>query len=49
MIIRMELAKDSYDIVLEPACLGRAASLLELDRRVLIVTDEGVPEAYAKR
>ncbi len=49
MIIRMELAKDSYDIVLEPACLSRAASLLELDRRVLIVTDEGVPEAYAKK
>ena len=47
MIIRMELGAASYDIVLERGCLKRAGELLNLDRRVLILTDEGVPARYA--
>ena len=47
MIIRMELGEASYDIVLERGCLKRAGELLNLDRRVLILTDEGVPARYA--
>ncbi len=49
MIIPMELGSDSYDIVIERNCLDRADELLQLDRRVLIVTDDGVPAEYAKR
>ena len=47
MIIPINLGPDSYDIVLEAGCLQRAAELLNLDRKVLIVTDDGVPETYA--
>ena len=47
MTITMNLGKDSYDIILERGCLGRAGDYLSLDRKVLIVTDEGVPAKYA--
>ena len=45
--LRMELGEDSYDILMERGILSRAGELLQLDRRVLIVTDTGVPRAYA--
>ena len=48
MIIPVRLNQSSYDIYLERGCLQRAGELLDLDRRVLIVTDEGVPASYAK-
>ncbi len=48
MTIRMELGKESYDIILERGCLDRAKERLDLDRKVLIVTDDGVPARYAK-
>ena len=37
-----------YPVYLASGALEQAASLLKLDRRVLIVTDEGVPAAYAE-
>ena len=48
MIIPVNLGTDSYDIVLERGCIRRAGELLRLDRKVLVVTDDGVPDAYAK-
>ncbi|MBR0513010.1 MAG: 3-dehydroquinate synthase [Clostridia bacterium] len=48
MIIPMNLGKDSYDIILERGCIRRAGELLNLQRKVLIVTDDGVPAAYAQ-
>ncbi|MBQ8431709.1 MAG: 3-dehydroquinate synthase [Clostridia bacterium] len=45
--LRMELGEDSYDILMERGILKRAGELLQLDRRVLIVTDDGVPRQYA--
>lgn len=48
MILRLELLEKSYDIVVERGALSRVGEMLRLDRRVLIVTDEGVPAAYAK-
>lgn len=48
MIIRMELGEKSYDIVLEKGCLDRAGELLNLNRRVFILTDDGVPAQYAQ-
>ena len=48
MTLRMELGENGYDIVVERGCLKKAGDLLSLDRKVLIVTDDGVPEEYAK-
>ena len=48
MIIRMELGDSSYDIVLERGCLKKAGELLNLDRKVFILTDDGVPAQYAE-
>ena len=48
MIIRVDLPSREYDIVLERGSLRRVGELLSLDRRVLIVTDEGVPREYAE-
>lgn len=49
MIIPLDLGKDSYDIVLERGALKKAGELLGIEkgRRVLIVTDSGVPRRYA--
>lgn len=48
MILHMDLPQNGYDIILERGALGRAGELLKLDRRVLIVTDDGVPAQYAE-
>lgn len=48
MTVRIELGESSYDVVLEPGCLSHAGELLDLDRKVLVVTDAGVPEEYAE-
>ncbi|MBQ3150737.1 MAG: 3-dehydroquinate synthase [Clostridia bacterium] len=48
MIIRMDLGADSYDIVVERGALNKADSYLNLNRRVLVLTDSGVPSEYSK-
>jgi len=48
MKIHMNLGADSYDIVAERGILEKAGEHLNLNRRVLVVTDSGVPEKYAK-
>lgn len=48
MKINMNLQENSYDIVVEKGILGQAGKHLDLDRRVLVVTDSGVPEIYAQ-
>ncbi len=47
MIKHMNLGDASYDIVLEYGLLRFAWELLHLRRKVLLVTDEGVPQQYA--
>ena len=47
MILHLDLPQNGYDIILERGCLARAGELLNLNRRVLIVTDDGVPAQYA--
>ena len=37
--ITLDLGADSYDILLENGCLKRAGELLNLNRKVLVVTD----------
>ncbi len=48
MILPLTLPQNSYDIVIERGCLQQAGQLLNLNRKVLIVTDTGVPETYAQ-
>ena len=44
----MNLGEDSYDIIVEREILAKANEHLDLDRKVLVVTDSGVPKEYAK-
>jgi len=48
MTIHMNLGEDSYDIVVERGILQNANNYLNLNRRVLVVTDSGVPLQYAE-
>ena len=48
MNIHMDLKENSYDILVERGILSRAGEILNLKRRVIVVTDSGVPEIYAK-
>ena len=49
MTIHVNLGSDSYDIIVERGSLANAKDYLDLNRRVLVVTDSGVPEEYAKK
>ena len=48
MIIPVNLPLGSYDIIIERGVLKKANTVLNLDRKVLIVTDSGVPAEYSK-
>ena len=48
MNIHLNLNENSYDIVVERGSLKNAGKHFDLNRRVLVVTDSGVPEAYAQ-
>ena len=48
MKIHINLGEHSYDIIVERGALLKAKEQLNLNRRVLIVTDSGVPAQYAK-
>ncbi len=46
-IVRMNLGADSYDIVVRRGALAEVGKELKLDRKVLVVSDDGVPDQYA--
>ena len=48
MVLHLELQEHSYDIRVERGLLSHIGEYLNLKRRVLIVTDEGVPAEYAR-
>ena len=48
MTIHMDLKENSYDILVERGILAKANQYLNLNRRVLVVTDTGVPAGYAE-
>ena len=48
MIIPVSLNERSYDVVLESGILKKANEFIDLNRKVLIVTDSGVPKEYAE-
>ena len=47
MIIPVKTANGGYNIYLERGAINRASEYFNLDRKVLIVTDSGVPREYA--
>lgn len=48
MILNVDLKHTDYNIYIERGNLKKAGELLNLNRKVLIVTDEGVPKEYAE-
>lgn len=48
MIIPIKTSQGEYNIVLQRGILSKADTYLNLNRKVFIVTDNGVPENYAK-
>lgn len=48
MIIPVRLAEQSYDIVLKRGALNEISNYINVNRKVLIVTDDGVPSEYSK-
>ena len=49
MILHLDLPTGGYPIYIERGSLDRVGELFSLERRVLVVTDKGVPADYAKR
>ena len=49
MVLPVKTSTGQYDILLQEGALQNAGDFLRLDRRVLIVTDSGVPAHYAQR
>ncbi len=48
-MIRMNLGANSYNIEIERGGLLKAGQYFNLNRRVMIITDEGVPTEYAEK
>lgn len=48
MKIPVKTSVGSYDIIIENGAISKVSELLKLDRKVLVVTDSGVPEIYSK-
>ncbi|MBE6728743.1 MAG: 3-dehydroquinate synthase [Ruminococcaceae bacterium] len=48
MKMTVNLSGGSYDIIIERGVLSRVEELLNLDRKVLIVTDDNVPKEYSE-
>ena len=48
VLISMDLGADGYGITLERGVLRRAGELLDLRRKVMVVTDSGVPEKWVR-
>ena len=47
MKLHVDLKENGYDILMEHGILYRLNDYIDLNRKVMIVTDSGVPEAYA--
>ncbi len=49
MVLTISPYGNGYDVTVERGCLDRASELFDLDRKCLIVTDDGVPGEYAEK
>ncbi len=48
MQLQVNLTQNSYDIVIERGVLHRIAQYADLNRKVLVISDDGVPEQYVQ-
>lgn len=48
MTMTVKTLTGSYPVLIQRGALARAGELFRLDRRVLVVTDDGVPASYAR-
>ena len=46
--VQVSLGERSYPVYIGKGLIARAGELFDLSRRVLVLTDEGVPKAYAE-
>ena len=49
MIFSVKAGENGYDVVVGRGILSDVGELLNLDRRVLVVTDDGVPKTYSEK
>ncbi|MDE6195542.1 MAG: 3-dehydroquinate synthase [Erysipelotrichaceae bacterium] len=49
MEIPVQLKQSSYSIIIERGCLGRLHQYISLQRKVYIISDDGIPTTYAKQ
>lgn len=49
MFVKVNLGEKSYDVAIEKGIFNRAEKELNLSRKVLIVSDDGVPSEYARK
>lgn len=49
MKISVDLKENSYDILIEDGILKRVGEYIDLNRKVMIITDSGVPKEYGAR
>ncbi len=49
MILPIKHATSTYDVVIEKGALNNIGEYLDLNRKVLVVTDDGVPSEYAQK
>ncbi|MBR0303619.1 MAG: 3-dehydroquinate synthase [Clostridia bacterium] len=47
--VPVKTMQGGYDVVMRDGALGDIGTIWDLDRRVMIVTDDGVPAEYARR
>ncbi|MBQ7779513.1 MAG: 3-dehydroquinate synthase [Clostridia bacterium] len=47
--IKINLGENSYNVHVGKGLINEAKNLFDLDRKVLVVTDDGVPSEYAKQ
>ncbi|MEG0468767.1 MAG: 3-dehydroquinate synthase, partial [Longicatena sp.] len=48
MKLHIDLKENGYDIILEHGALHHVSDYVNLERKVMIITDSGVPTQYAK-
>ena len=48
MLIQVKTDSRNYDVVIEDGTLAKAGEYFQLNRKVLVVTDSGVPAQYAR-
>ena len=48
MKFTVNLGTSSYDVVLKRGCLKNACQFIHMARKAVVITDDGIPEIYAK-